>query len=70
MDLIKSVLVRVVDAMLQPRSESGQTLAEYSMLVTIISVGVVTIAVIAFRTALADAWNQAAACLSALGACS
>lgn len=71
MDLFTSVLVRAQNALpLRLRSESGQTLAEYSMLVTIISVGVVTIAVIAFRTSLAAAWNSAAACLGALGACS
>jgi Flp pilus assembly pilin Flp len=71
MDLFTSVLVRAQNVLLlRLRSESGQTLAEYSMLMTVISVAVVIIAVIAFRTALAEAWNSAAACLSALGACS
>ena len=58
-----AVQVRVARA----RNESGQTLAEYSLLITIIAVGVVVLAMIAFRGALAGAYNAATGCLD--GSC-
>ena len=48
--------------------ERGQTLSEYGLLVTVISVAVVAIAVVAFREQLAAAYDAAAACLD--GSCS
>lgn len=49
------------------RSESGQTLAEYSLIITAIAVGLVLLAMLVFRDALADAFNLATACLD--GSC-
>jgi Flp pilus assembly pilin Flp len=51
------------------RGEDGQTLAEYSLIMSTIAVAVVIISVIAFRGALVNAWNDAANCLSALAPC-
>jgi Flp pilus assembly pilin Flp len=49
------------------RDEDGQTLAEYSLIITAISVAVVVLALVAFRGALAGAFNAATGCLD--GAC-
>jgi Flp pilus assembly pilin Flp len=49
------------------RDEDGQTLAEYSLIITAIAVAVVILALVAFRGALAGAFNAATACLD--GAC-
>lgn len=43
--------------------DQGQTLAEYSLIISAVAVGVVTIAVIVFRVALIGAWNSASSCL-------
>ena len=65
---IKLVLSRILNA---PRAlahaaadEAGQTLAEYSLLVTVIAVAVVAISVVFFTTALAGAYDSVTACLS------
>jgi Flp pilus assembly pilin Flp len=47
--------------------EGGQTLAEYSLIISAIAVATVTLSVIAFRGALTDAWNSALPCLT--GSC-
>jgi len=45
------------------RGERGQTLAEYSLLLTLIGVGVVVPTMLLFRAALADAFTDATACI-------
>ena len=45
-------------------SEEGQTLAEYSLILTIIAVGVVVPTMLLFRGALAGAFDSATACIS------
>lgn len=47
--------------------EGGQTLAEYGLLITVIAVGVVVLAAVAFREELAAAYDTAASCLD--GSC-
>jgi Flp pilus assembly pilin Flp len=49
------------------RDDSGQTLAEYGLIITVISVGLVLLAMMVFRGALAGAYNAATACLD--GSC-
>jgi len=49
------------------RSERGQTLAEYSLIISAIAVAAVTISVITFREALAGAFDSASRCLD--GSC-
>ena len=51
------------------RNDDGQTLAEYSLIISAIAVAVVIISVVAFRETLADTWNSAADCLNALAPC-
>ena len=65
---IKLVLSRILDA---PRAlanatadEAGQTLAEYSLIVTVVAVGVVVISVVFFTAALAGAYDSVTACIS------
>ena len=48
-------------------AERGQTLAEYSLIVTIVAVAVTVLALVAFRTQIAGAFNDASNCL--IGAC-
>jgi len=43
--------------------DSGQTLAEYSLIITVIAVGVVILGMIVFRGALIAAFNTATGCL-------
>jgi Flp pilus assembly pilin Flp len=43
--------------------ESGQTLAEYSLIITVVAVGLVLLAMMVFRTALAAAFGDATRCL-------
>ena len=47
--------------------EEGQTLAEYGLIMAVIAVAVVVTAVIAFRTAIVNAFNSAVDCLD--GSC-
>ena len=51
------------------QDDEGQTLAEYSLIISAVAVAVVITAVIVFRQAIADAWNDAADCLNALSPC-
>ncbi len=71
MNQIELVLKRVLNA---PRGavhgaahEAGQTLAEYSLILTLVAVGVVAISVVFFTTALAGAYDSVTACLG--GSC-
>jgi Flp pilus assembly pilin Flp len=47
--------------------ESGQTLAEYSLIITVIAVAVVVLSVVVFRDTLAAAFNSTLPCLT--GSC-
>ncbi len=64
MSKIDAVLMDFVARMQRLRLEDGQTLAEYSLLVTVVAVGVTVFALLLFRTALAGAFESAAACFS------
>jgi Flp pilus assembly pilin Flp len=48
---------------LRVREERGQTLAEYSLIISAIAVATITIAAITFRNTLVEAWNSASSCL-------
>ena len=48
-------------------SENGQTLVEYSLIVTLVAVGVTVAALLFFQTALAGTYTSVANCM--LGAC-
>jgi len=56
------VAVQGIGARLQ--RQEGQTLAEYSMIITLIAVGVVVLAVVVFRDALTGAFNSVIPCLN------
>jgi len=43
--------------------ESGQTLAEYSLIVSVIVIAVLVLAVVAFRDTIAASFNSALPCL-------
>lgn len=45
------------------RGERAQTLAEYSLLLTLVGVGVVVPTMLLFRSALAGAFSDATACI-------
>ena len=47
--------------------QRGQTLAEYSVIITVIAVAVVVLSMVVFRNALVGAYNTATTCLD--GAC-
>ena len=59
---IERVLLRFVEPLRTFRSEGGQTLAEYSIILTLVAVGVVTLAVVFFSTALAGMYDGITAC--------
>jgi Flp pilus assembly pilin Flp len=71
MQMINEALLRVLTGWheLQARAtdEKGQTLAEYGLIMAVIAVSVVVLAVIAFRTAIVNAFNGAVDCLD--GSC-
>jgi Flp pilus assembly pilin Flp len=68
-DMVLRIFIALQDAATPARDEDGQTLAEYSLIMSTIAVAVVITCVIVFRGALADAWNGAADCLNALAPC-
>ena len=61
------VLARMREARTGLRYESGQTLAEYSLIVTLVAVGVTVAALMFFRTAVAGAFDGVVACFG--GSC-
>jgi Flp pilus assembly pilin Flp len=63
-DAMLRVIVAAQGLVLRSRDEDGQTLAEYSLVISAIAVAAVTIAVITFRGALVGAWNSASNCLN------
>ncbi len=46
------------------RGEEGQTLAEHSLIITVIAIGVVVSSMIVFRTGLAAAFTSATDCIA------
>jgi Flp pilus assembly pilin Flp len=46
------------------RDDEGQTLAEYSLIISAIAVAAIVTSVIVFRGAVSDAWNSASDCLN------
>jgi len=68
-DLVLRTFIALQGIGSRTREDDGQTLAEYSLIMSTIAVAVVVTCVIVFRAALADAWNTAAECLNALAPC-
>jgi Flp pilus assembly pilin Flp len=66
-DAMLRVFIVVQGLAQRSQDEDGQTLAEYSLIISTIAVAVVAIAVITFRGALVGAWNSASSCLN--GSC-
>ena len=62
-EALLAVYVRVSFALSRER---GQTLAEYGLIITIISVAVVVLSMLTFREALVDAFYTAITCLDGL----
>ncbi len=71
MQLLNEALLRVLtgwhELQARARDEEGQTLAEYGLIMAVIAVAVVVTAVVAFRTAIINAFNGAVGCLD--GSC-
>ncbi len=67
MSKLDELFLRFVTGARRLRTESGQTLAEYSLVVTLVAVGVTLLALFLFRTALADAFTGVTGCLT--GSC-
>jgi Flp pilus assembly pilin Flp len=68
-DLFLRMFIAVQAITAPSRDDDGQTLAEYSLIISAIAVAAVLTGVIVFRGALTDAWNSAADCLNALAPC-
>ena len=64
---VDAALLTLIAKLQRFRSERGQTLAEYSLLVTIVAVGVTVAALVFFRGALEGAYTGVADCM--LGTC-
>jgi Flp pilus assembly pilin Flp len=62
-DLALRVLVAIQGLESKVKDEEGQTLAEYGLIMAVIAVAVVVLAVVAFRTAIVTAFNNATGCL-------
>jgi len=68
-DLVLRTYIALQGLGSRTRDDDGQTLAEYSLIISAVAVAVVITAVIVFRQAIATAWNDAASCLNALSPC-
>jgi Flp pilus assembly pilin Flp len=66
-DAALRTLIALQDARARLQGERGQTLAEYSLIISAIAVATITICVIAFRESIVGAWNSASDCLN--GSC-
>jgi Flp pilus assembly pilin Flp len=62
-DLALRMLVAIQSLENKVKDEEGQTLAEYGLIMAVIAVAVVVLAVVAFRTAIVTAFNNATGCL-------
>jgi Flp pilus assembly pilin Flp len=71
--MVTDIALRMVIALqrlgARTQSDDGQTLAEYSLIISAIAVGAITISVITFRETLVGAFNSASACLADPNAC-
>ena len=67
MNSIEFILQRIANASRIMAKESGQTLAEYSLILTLVAVGVVTISVVFFSSTVAGTFDSVTACFN--GAC-
>ena len=69
--MIRDLMVRALAALrsieARTQDEDGQTLAEYGLIMAVIAVAVVVAAVVAFRTQIIAAFNNASGCLD--GSC-
>ena len=63
MNHIELVLSRILNAARDAANEAGQTLAEYSLILTLVAVGVTVISILFFSAALAGAFDSVTACL-------
>lgn len=66
-DLALHVLVSLRGIEAKFQDEEGQTLAEYGLIMAVISVAVIALAAIVFRNAIVGAFNSATDCLD--GSC-
>ena len=66
-DVALRVLFAIQGIRIRADDESGQTLAEYSLIVSVIVIAVLVLAVIAFRDTIASSFNSAVPCLK--GSC-
>jgi Flp pilus assembly pilin Flp len=68
-DLSLRLFIAVQGISAAPQDDDGQTLAEYSLIISAVAVAAVITGVIVFRGAVSAAWNSAADCLNALSPC-
>jgi Flp pilus assembly pilin Flp len=68
-DLFLRMFIAAQGVITPTQDDDGQTLAEYSLIISAVAVAVVITGVVVFRGALTDAWNSAADCLNALSPC-
>lgn len=65
--MVQDVALRMIIALQGvrlSRGERGQTLAEYSLIISAVAVATVVLTVIAFRTVLAETYNSVTDCLT------
>ena len=71
MNYMALALLHLIARLREPRArlshETGQTLAEYGLVITLVAIGVTVAALLFFSTALAGAFDSATACFT--GAC-
>jgi Flp pilus assembly pilin Flp len=65
-DLLLHALAAGQTLRVRTQDDSGQTLAEYGLIITVIAVGLVLLAMMVFRDALAGAFNAATGCLDSV----
>lgn len=70
MRMIDEALLRLMTWRPRVSDERGQTLAEYGLIMAVISVAVVTLAVVTFRGAIVTAFDSATTCLTGGDGCS
>jgi len=63
-DLVLRTFIALQGIGSSARDDDGQTLAEYSLIISAVAVATVVTTVIVFRGALASAWNTATDCLN------
>ena len=68
-DMALRILIALQGLTQRTRDDEGQTLAEYSLIISTVAVATVIVAVVAFREVLADTFNSVADCLNAIDPC-